>query len=178
VPAAGPPLGAGDCEARRAGPLGQPTNTVTSGAYLVAAGWLAARARHVAPAHRWRPLVAAAVSATAGLGSIAYHGPGGRVAHVLHDGSLLVQLGWLVVGSRTPLPDGHVTSVRHARAVAVAALGVGAVAYALGRTPAPTCRPRSRWQWHGLWHVAGAVAVAAWSEATDVRPHPRGVAPR
>ena len=39
--AAGPPLGAGDCEARRPGALGQPTNTVTSGAYLVGAVWLA-----------------------------------------------------------------------------------------------------------------------------------------
>jgi hypothetical protein len=164
-------LGAGDCEAWRPGPLGQPTNAVTSLAYLLAAGWLWRRADRVHPAQRWRPRLAAAVSAATGVGSVAFHGVGGRGSHVLHDGSMLLLLAWSPIGARRWPAPGDAVGLRHRREVAALATVVGLVSYALGRTDAPTCRPTSRWQWHGLWHVAGAVATAAWSDAVDVLPH-------
>jgi hypothetical protein len=164
-------LGAGDCEAWRPGPLGQPTNAVTSAAYLVTAAWLWSRAGGVVPEQRWRVRLAAGVSAATGAGSVAYHGVGGRASHLLHDASMLLLLAWSPLGMRR-WPDGvDPRALRRRREIAGAATVVGAVGYALGRTDAPTCRPTSRWQWHGLWHVAGAVATAAWSDAVDVLPH-------
>lgn len=164
-------LGAGDCEAWRPGPLGQPTNAVTSGAYLVTAAWLWSRADAVVPEERWRVRLAAAVSVATGVGSIAYHGVGGRGSHLLHDASLWVLLAWSPVGTRRWPAGVDPVALRRRRTVSAVATVVGAAAYALGRTGAPTCRPTSRWQWHGLWHVAGAVATAAWSDAVDVLPH-------
>lgn len=45
--------------------------------------------------------------------------------------------------------------------VAVAALGLGAALFVLGRTGAPLCWPSSLAQPHAGWHVATAVAAAA-----------------
>ena len=39
------------------------------------------------------------------------------------------------------------------------------VAYGLGRTGSPACRPASLFQWHAVWHVLGAVALASAAEA-------------
>jgi hypothetical protein len=225
-------LGAGDCEAWRDGPLGQPTNTVTSAAYVLAGAWLLARTRQVRPGERWRAGAYGAALAASGVGSIAYHGRGGAWSHWLHDVSLAALLaalpaeqlatvrGW----GRTPalrlwglatLPAGiHLavdptasapsTSVlvtaaalgeldrgrrgtaalprasrgegRRRVGTASAALGVALTSYLLGRTGAPTCQPRSRWQWHGVWHVLGAVAAAAWSDRVHVLPYRDGAA--
>ena len=47
-------------------------------------------------------------------------------------------------------------------ALAVVALGLGAVANVLSRTGAPLCRPDSLLQGHALWHVLTAVGAALW----------------
>jgi hypothetical protein len=225
-------LGAGDCEAWRGGPLGQPTNTVTSAAYVLAGAWLLARTRQVEPGERWRAAAYGAALAASGVGSIAYHGRGGAWSHWLHDVSLAALLaalpaeqlatvrGWgpapalrlwglatlpagihLAVDPTASTPStsvlvtaaalgefdrgrrGTVALPRPARAegrrrvgTASAALGVALTSYLLGRTDAPTCRPHSRWQWHGVWHVLGAVAAAAWSDRVHVLPYREGAA--
>ncbi|MGH8999619.1 MAG: hypothetical protein ACRDY7_09535, partial [Acidimicrobiia bacterium] len=45
-------------------------------------------------------------------------------------------------------------------AVPTAWLAAGLAAYAAGRTGGPLCRPGSIWQWHGVWHIASAAALA------------------
>jgi hypothetical protein len=144
----------------------------------VAAGWLWRRSARVRPDQRWRGRLAAGVSAATGVGSIAFHGVGGRTSHVLHDTSMLLLLGWSPIGTRRwPRDARDRRALRRRREVAAGATVVGLAGYVLGRTGAPTCRPTSRWQWHGLWHVAGAVATAAWSDAVDVLPHLEPVGP-
>jgi hypothetical protein len=39
------------------------------------------------------------------------------------------------------------------------------IAYLAGRTGAPTCRPDSWIQPHGLWHTLSGAAMAAWAQA-------------
>jgi hypothetical protein len=41
--------------------------------------------------------------------------------------------------------------------------GVTVAAFLLGRTGSPACRPRSWFQFHGLWHVLTAAVAAAWA---------------
>jgi hypothetical protein len=221
-------LGAGDCEAwRQDGRLGQPTNALTSLAFVAAGAWLVARTRSVRPDERWRAGAYGAALAASGIGSVAFHGRGGPLSHWLHDVSLASLLAALPVeqlasvrgwGSRPALtlwglatlpagihlavdPDASVPSTsvlvtaaalgelhrstraaersgvgpsgsarRRSRTAAVA-LALGVVSYVLGRTAAPTCRPCARWQWHGAWHVLGAVAAAAWSDRVHVLPY-------
>ena len=49
--------------------------------------------------------------------------------------------------------------------IAIAALGLGGIAYLLGRSSSSWCDPRSVLQWHAVWHVLVAVAAAAFSLA-------------
>jgi hypothetical protein len=167
-------LGAGDCEAWRPGPLAQPTNAVTSLAFVVAGGWLAGRAPRVVPDERWRVRTAAALLVATGAGSVAYHGPGGRIGHLVHDATLVLTAAWAPLGLGAPVSTAVSPTVALRRRTAATAAAVGVAAYLLGRTASPACRPQARWQWHGLWHVAAAVAAAAWSDATDVQPHLAG----
>jgi hypothetical protein len=220
-------LGAGDCEAWRERGLGQPTNTVTSLGYVAAGAWLLARTRVVRPEQRWRAGTYGLALAASGVGSVAYHGWGGRFAHWLHDATLAALVaalpveqlasvrGWeagratstLLLATAPALvhlavdPDASAPSTgvlvaaaalgeadrarrgtttlppaqrdEGRRRVATALVGVTAAvgAYVLGRTSAPTCRPTSRWQWHGVWHVLGAAAAATWSDRVHVLPH-------
>lgn len=177
------PLGQGDCEHWRATGVGQPTNTATSVALVVGGLWVMRRARAVDPARRWRPLGYGGLLAAAGLGSVAYHGLGGTPAERAHDWSINLLAVATVLGEaeralahRAPRLDaprgpGRDRRPRGPAAVALTAGLVAPIAYALGRTSASTCRPTSRWQWHGLWHVLAAVAGTAWAEWTQVLPH-------
>jgi hypothetical protein len=225
--ASGRALGAGDCEAWREGRLGQPTNAVTSLAYVVAGAWLLARSRHVRAGERWRAGAYGAALAASGIGSVAYHGWGGKLSHWFHDVSLAALLAALPAEQLASVRDwgsapamsvwglatlpagvhlaidptasapstgvlvtaaafGEVHRSLHGSAAlapttrpagrrrlgtAFAAMGLGVTSYVLGRTGAPTCRPRSRWQWHGVWHVLGAVAAASWSDRVHVLPY-------
>jgi hypothetical protein len=138
----------GDCERVRPGLVGQPVNTVTSAAYLVAGGWVWRRRA------RRRTLWAGAL-ALAGIGSIAYHGPGTRAGKALHDGALVVLA--LVAAS----------GGRSANRRLPVASGLGAVAatiHGASRTGGPGCRPDSIWQGHGAWHLLSATALALWAE--------------
>jgi hypothetical protein len=219
--------GAGDCEAWRTGALGQPTNAVTSLAYVAAGSWLLARTRRVRPGERWRAGAYGAALAASGIGSVAFHGRGGALSHWLHDVTLAALLAalpaeqlasvrdWgrgpaMAVWGLATLPAGihlaidpdasapstavlvaaaaagevhrtlHGTARlaadrrpegRRRRRTAFGAMALATLSYVLGRTGSPACRPRSRWQWHGVWHGLGAVAAAAWSDRVHVLPH-------
>jgi hypothetical protein len=135
----------GDCEDVRDGWIGQPVNSATSLAY-VAGGFIVWRARRVAH-RRWTISLVAL-----GIGSVAYHGPGNRVGKTAHDVSLIAPV--LAAGSRLRFANRH-RRVAHG-------LGVAAVAtWVMSRTDSRWCRPSSRFQLHGLWHILSASAIVA-----------------
>ena len=145
-----------DCEEIRPGLIGQPANTVSSLA-LVAAAWPIARAAR----RRRQPAWAAVAVATAveGLGSVAYHGPGGRVAKAVHDAGLVAltaSIGVAIGREGRPV----------ARRPLTAALAAGAITlHALSRTGGPLCSCRSALQGHAVFHVLAAASLATAAEA-------------
>lgn len=115
---ADPPLGASDCERLRDGVIAQPANTLSAGTLALSGLWIARRNRH----RRHAPLVGAVVAA-AGLGSVAYHGPGGRAAGWAHDTSIAAMLGLITLEDvREVRPD---LSGAATLAYATAVVGIG-----------------------------------------------------
>jgi hypothetical protein len=47
--------------------------------------------------------------------------------------------------------------------LSAALFAAGALSYVAGRTGSPLCRPDSRMQLHGVWHVLVGAATAAWA---------------
>lgn len=140
-------LGASDCEALRDGVLGQPVNSLSSLAYVVAGGYVV---------RRGGPVVAAVALGAIGAGSLLYHGPMPPGARAAHDGSIVAFLAVaLVVAWRRRSFPGPPP-------LALVALAGGVVVNLLTRTGAPLCRPASLAQGHAVWHVLTAVAAAAW----------------
>ena len=80
--------GIGDCEAIRDGFLRQPSNAISSLAFLLAAVWIAWRATKVPP-ERAELLVLAVIVAANGVGSFGIHGPSGTPFRWFHDLSAL-----------------------------------------------------------------------------------------
>ena len=125
-------VAASDCEHCRDGAITQPANTVSSLAYVAAGADLLRRADPD------RPFAWAVIAV--GVGSVAYHGPGGTWGRWLHDASLLSMLGLMVLSDATvedgrPAPAGAVPAVVAAAAAAahpqtseVAQVAVGALA--------------------------------------------------
>ena len=176
---------ANDCELLGAGFFGQPVNSVTTLA-LVVAGLVVVK--H--PRLRW---VGAALIAT-GIGSFLFHGPMPAGNEWVHD----VTLSWLILTVAgldeswekwTRLPGLAAIGIAFAIApvaadpvavvltiiamvlvlrrnglsatiAPVALLAVVGILGQLGATGRPLCDPESLFQWHGLWHVGAAVGVA------------------
>jgi len=117
-------VAASDCERIRPGLITQPVNTATSLAYVVAGGAVAIRARQAQRAGHGvafaGPLAGALV--LNGLGSVAYHGPGGRAGKWLHDTGLVAVNATLAVAGAARLFE---LERRHVRVVD-AALVAGA----------------------------------------------------
>jgi peptidoglycan/LPS O-acetylase OafA/YrhL len=148
-----PHAATGDCERVRPGLVGQPVNTVSSGAYLLAAAWVG-RCRPP----RWA-LWTAALTAV-GLGSVAYHGPGTAAGKALHDGALLAVVPLVASGLIRP----------NRNAPVAAAIGASsAVLHAATRTGCRACRPDSPLQGHGAWHVCSALALVLWADGEAPR---------
>ncbi|MEY2473911.1 MAG: hypothetical protein QOK28_3240 [Actinomycetota bacterium] len=139
----------GDCERIRPGLIGQPANTASSLAFVAAAVPIWRNATGRRKAWRW---VAAAL-AFEGVGSVAYHGPGGRASKFVHDAGLLaIALASGEVARRNP------ASLRPRRTAVV--LGVCAVAlHTLSRTGGPLCSCNSRLQGHAVFHAIAAAAI-------------------
>jgi len=180
---------AADCETIGAGFLGQPVNTLTTLAFVVAGVVLIG----LRPDRRW---VGIGLVAT-GVGSFLFHGPMPPGSEWAHD----VTLAWLIaivagIGSRwerlTRLPALVVLAVAFAvfpilaDPVAIVMTGLAlltvlrgdrsrsvlapllllatvAVYGRLGATGGPLCDPESVLQPHGVWHVGSALAVSWWA---------------
>jgi len=108
-------VAASDCEECRHGFVTQPANTVSSLAYVAVGADLL---RGPEPD---RPFAWAVIAV--GVGSVAYHGPGGRVGKWAHDASLLAMLGLMTLSDVTvadgrPMPRAGIGAVTAAAAVA------------------------------------------------------------
>lgn len=166
-------VAASDCERCRPGLIAQPVNTVSSLAFVVSGAALLRSGRR-------RDSSTPAETAVgwwavgAGLGSVAYHGPGTGFGRYLHDASLLGLLGSMAVadagvvfGRRPPA-----AVVAAASAVAVVAarpatsmaaqlgFGLTATAAEAARFAAAPASGAERWRRRLEGAVAGAGAVA------------------
>lgn len=136
----------GDCERIRPGLIGQPANTISSLAFIAAAVPLARRGR----GWRW----VAVASAFEGVGSVGYHGPGGRLAKATHDLGLVAMAATTVAAL---VAEPGAPRVRpHTIGLGMSAL----VLHALSRTGRPLCSCNSRLQGHALFHLLAAAALA------------------
>ena len=141
-----------DCEAVRPGLIGQPANTVSSLGF-VAAGAVIDRMARRRGRPAWR--VVAVAAAVEGLGSVAYHGPGGSWSKRLHDAGLVALAASLVAATGTE-------QARRPPSVRTVALATAAVAlHSLSRTGGPLCACRSPLQGHALFHVLAAAALVS-----------------
>jgi hypothetical protein len=142
--------------------MAQPVNTLSSAAYVTAAGALAVRVLR-ADGRPPMGMPYAGLLALVGVGSVLYHGPQPPGALPMHDlpipAILLLAAATPVIARRSgraPLPGRS-----RSRGLRLVGLTVASgLAYAGGRTGAPTCAPDSRLQLHGLWHVLSASALA------------------
>ena len=92
------------------------------------------------------------------MGSVAYHGPGGRRAKTLHD------VGLLALGATLGLAIGREGRPARRRPVTTA-LALAAVSlHALSRTGGPLCFCRSPLQGHAVFHVLAAAALTTAAE--------------
>jgi hypothetical protein len=121
-----PVVAASDCERCRPGPVTQPANTASSLAYVAAGAVALAEARrHPADRRPGTPAVGWSLVAV-GLGSVAYHGPGGVLGRWAHDASLLAMTGLIA------LSDLH-----HGRGTPPAAAEIAAVTAVAGAAAHP-----------------------------------------
>lgn len=189
---------AGDCERIRPGLIGQPVNAGSCLAYVAAAGWLWRRVRRSAGASPEAAVFCALVAAN-GAGGVAFHGPGDRTSHWLHDTALVGTLGAMAVeraGLAAGLagvagvalavrPDatnaaslvggllvagGEARRRRRPSGATGALLLAAAGVNVLSRTGGRCCRPDSVLQGHALWHVLTAAALARWGDAAFGAP--------
>lgn len=179
---------AADCELIRAEWLGQPVNTVTTIAFVVAGLLLIRR-----PPVRW---VGIGLIAT-GVGSFLFHGPMPPASEWAHDVSLawllllvagvgqtwehwtrlsaLIGTGllfWLIPALADPIAVlatalAVVLLLRRDRSITtlgpLTLLAASAILGRMGATGWPLCDPSSWFQLHGIWHIAAAGAVTWWA---------------
>ncbi len=161
-------LGLSDCEQISAGWLAQPANAVSSLAFVPAGAWVMSRARALSGWRRGEMVAVGAALVANGVGSFAYHGPQPGWAPIAHDGPIVAVVALLAANEAVRAvqhTDPRTTNAGRAGRVALVAGAAAVVAYGLGRTGSPTCRPDSAFQWHAAWHGAGAFALAAAAEA-------------
>jgi hypothetical protein len=121
----------------------------------------------------WRPSVQIGVYliglAAVGLGLAAIHGASDPFAGTLAAGAIVGEV-TTFSGARGKPPPAGPRSGAVARGVGLAAIALGGIAYLLGQTGSPLCRPESVFQWHALWHVLVAVSLGAYAYALSVQP--------
>jgi hypothetical protein len=118
-------VAASDCEEIRDGWISQPANTLSSLAYVVAGGLLVRQGEgRSQPLARRTQLYGWSVVAV-GLGSAAYHGPGGRWSRRAHDTALVALEAVVALLGLTAL-RGHGPPLGRAVAVAAPLAGLAA----------------------------------------------------
>lgn len=167
--------GASDCERVRGPIIGQPANALSSLGYLAAGAWLVRRGRGRDARSRRAHTVYGLALASNGIGSFAFHGPGGRAGRWLHDVAVDATLatvavqGTLTVRGRRPR--------RGALALAAGAFGVAGLVYVRSRTDGRWCCPDCVIQGHAAWHLLTAVSLGALGvallDADQVESEPR-----
>ncbi len=138
-------VAAADCERCRPGAVAQPVNTVSSLAYVVAGAAVLWAERDHPPRPEPTPRQALGWAAVAaGLGSVAYHGPGTALGRYAHDASLLSLLGTMAVEDAEALAGREVAPaalaviptvaavLAHPRTSAVAQAAIGGAAAVVG----------------------------------------------
>ena len=146
-----------DCERIHPSLIAQPVNTVSSLAYCAGGAWILT---HGSGSRSRLALGIGAIAA--GLGSVAYHGPGGQSSQRLHD----VSAGTLAAATTIALARPARSMWR--RLAAVGCLAAAVAVHTTSRTDRVLCRPDSIWQGHALWHVLGALGVVLAAEDPDV----------
>ena len=140
-----------DCEAVVHSFWGQPTNTVTTLAFVIGGIVIIGATDRV-----W---LGRAMIAT-GVGSFLFHGPMPVGAQEAHDVTLWFLVAVAVVSIAR---DWRATGEWRHLGGPLALLAIVAVIGRLGTAGGPLCRPESIWQPHGLWHVGAAAAVVWWA---------------
>jgi hypothetical protein len=144
----------GDCETVVDGWLGQPSNTLSSLGYIVAAVVVViAVKRH---GDRLIGFALAGALGLVGLGSFLFHGTGTRLGDLLHTVSIPLLL--LSVVAAGFVSRGHAVQVALPPTILFAA---GLAVYLISRTEGSLCDPDSILQGHAAWHLLSA-AAAAW----------------
>lgn len=153
-----------DCEAIRPGWIGQPYNTASSLAFVLAAVplWRAARQPGGAA---WAGVAVAA--AFEGIGSAGYHGPGGPVSKFIHDAGLAVIA---VTTGRALISDPRARLRPLSAGLAAAAL----LLHTLSRTGGPLCGHQRQLPGHAVFHLLAAAALASAPPRTASRSSPSG----
>jgi hypothetical protein len=166
-------LGGSDCERIRSGVLAQPSNAVSSLAYVAAAAVVVATARRATGPRRLVLFGYAGALVTVGTGSVAYHGPQPAWAGWAHDGSIAVMLmlAAVVLVGAEPVRQWR----SPARKLLATSALLAASAYLAGRTGSPLCAPDSFVQPHAAWHVLSALSPRCCQEWARGRT---GVAPK
>lgn len=149
-------VAAADCERCREGAIAQPVNTVSSLAYVAAGAAVLWAERDHPPRPEPTPRQALGWAAVAaGLGSVAYHGPGTGLGRYLHDASLLTLLGTMAVDDGEALAGREVgpavlatvptvaAVLAHPRTSPVAQAAVGGAAAVVGAARAARTGGRS-----------------------------------
>ena len=150
-----------DGERIRPGPIGQPANTGSSLAFVVAGLTMARRARGRRRAWPWT--AAAVATALVGVGSVGFHGPGNRSGKALHD------LGVAAVVVTLPLALAVDPPSRVPRAAVV--LGLAAVGlHPLSRTGRLLAGTHAPVPGHAVFHVLAAAALASVVPVDDPTP--------
>lgn len=144
----------GDCETVVGGWLGQPSNSLSSLAYIIAA--LAVVAAVIRHRHRMIGYVLAGSLGLVGLGSFLFHGTGTQPGDLLHTVSIPLLLLSVIATAFVSREQ----AVRMAWPPMIL-FGVGLAVYLFSRTGGPLCDPDSLLQGHAAWHVLSA-AAAGW----------------
>lgn len=145
-------VAASDCERIRPGLIGQPANAASSLAFVVAGLPIARRA---VASRRWAWAAVGASAVLAGVGSVGYHGPGGRVAKITHDAGVDALGAGLVLAVAVDGSPRRISPRTAVLTVAAASLHV------LSRTGGPLCSCDSPLQGHAVFHLLAAAAVTS-----------------
>jgi hypothetical protein len=171
-------LGGSDCERAGDGVLAQPINALSSLVYVPAGALVLIPARRASRRKRAGISGFAGALAGVGVGSFAYHGPQPAWARGAHDCSLIIAAACALLIGAHGARDVQRIWRRGAGKLGATLAAAALAAYAGGHTQSPLCRPDSRLQLHGAWHVltAGAAVAFAWAAVGEssaaTAPHP------